>query len=287
MTRVSWFVSVVLLALAAAGAQAQSARNLDALMQKSGLHKQVGQLEGLMRGGMDAYFAEQAAGGKGAALGASERTEMARAISRSYAPDGLRGDVRATLAREFSADDEAVVMVWLDSDTGKRITALEEAYGEMNDAPGIERREKSTRDLLKVLRPERRALIERLASATNAAEAGARFMGNMTLAIALGGMAATDGDTSGVEKLRRSFEAQRPEIAKVMLRETLSAYAWMYRTVPDAEFTRYVEFAETPAGLRYHDASNLAVDHAMARASLEFGREMAEIGKRRAGAKAS
>jgi len=125
------------------------------------------------------------------------------------------------------------------------------------------------------------AIFQRLADAIRVGEGSAGMMINMMGAIAYG-MALADptGDPRATAKvIKERLEPQRAHFVTIFGERAVQSFAYTYKDVPDAEIDRYVEFAETPAGRRYHDASMKAYDNVMTRASLEMGRLFDVTGK--------
>jgi hypothetical protein len=57
--------------------------------------------------------------------------------------------------------------------------------------------------------------------------------------------------------------------------------AHQYKSLEDEDLERFVNFVESPAGLKYSDATAAALEQAISHASLDFGRQFGEISKDR------
>jgi hypothetical protein len=55
---------------------------------------------------------------------------------------------------------------------------------------------------------------------------------------------------------------------------SVEEFAFIYRSVSDADVDRYIAFSETPAGRRYTAASLRALDKILTRASLDLGTQL-------------
>lgn len=266
------FLAVLAFALLpSGGALAQDVRRTDELMKKSGLWKQLEHYDTLILSGL-----EEELGKSGVLI---DRNGLKKAAS-AFAPDNLRRDVRLVLDKEMTAADEAEVLVWLSSDVGKRMTKIEEKFGDNADPAATQRQQQAIAEFAKKVPEARLALVKRMTSALDAGNATAKAMGNMTIAIAYGAAMATGGEAEIAAKLRREFDAERPQVAQQMERVMIATYAYMYRSASDADLGRYVDFIESPAGLRYHDASSAALEQALTLASLKFGQELGELAKK-------
>ena len=77
------------------------------------------------------------------------------------------------------------------------------------------------------------------------------------------------------EAVREALLADRPRIVAMLEEQQLGSSASIYSTLSDADVARYVAFAESPAGRRYHAATSIALDKALTNASVEAGRLLA------------
>jgi len=278
----SYFARVALLALAfvaVADASAQT-RRTDELLRRSGTWKQMGQYEAMIGAGIENQLALESQAGKGHPMDPNERVLIRKAASKAFNAERMRSDVRAVFVKELTAEDEAQALVWFTSSLGTRLTKIEENYGEMSDPVALEAREKAVVKYAKAAPKARLALMRRMAAATNAGELAARMVANTTVAILYGAAASTNGDITPAQKMRDDFEARHPVMVAAMTETSVAIFAYMYRTVSDEDFDRYIQFAESPAGLRMSDATLIGMDQAFSRASLEFGLELGELGKR-------
>jgi len=265
----NWLAGIVFFALfiGAASAQPAADRMLDELMQKSGLWKQLAQIEPQMM-----FGAEQTQSGK-TKLPEADFARLKASISRSYAADRLRADMRKQLALELLPADQSAALQWLTSNLGTRITALEEQSGELAE---IRQREKEAGKLAAGLAPARRNRIEALVRAMRVAESGASIIINTTLGVANGfAVAAPAGASSGLAALRAKLEAQRRRLVESLEVRMVTECAFIYRSLSDEEIAQYIAFADSPSGRNYHAATVGALDKVMTDASLNVGFELA------------
>ena len=267
-----------LFALFAGFAAAQTPVNvnrLDDLIVKSGMWKQIGQLEPMVQAGVD-QAQVQANENK---LKDIELKALKKAIATAYAPPRMRADVRNFLESELAEADQKQVLTWLDSDTGKKINLLEEQSGEVTDR---KERDQESSAYAATLPKNRSDRIQRFMQVVRASEAMASLIINNNLAIANGlAMTAPVQELINLEALSKQLESQRPQLIASMDKRLLAEYAYIYRTVTDAEIDAYIAFAETPSGRKYHAAFIAAIERAMAEASLVVGFEMGNIKKQK------
>ena len=267
-----------LFALFAGFAAAQTPVNvnrLDDLIVKSGMWKQIGQLEPMVQAGVD-QAQVQANENK---LKDIELKALKKAIATAYAPARMRADARNFLESELAEADQKQVLTWLDSDTGKKINLLEEQSGEVTDR---KKRDQESSAYAATLPKNRSDRIQRFMQVVRASEAMASLIINNNLAIANGlAMTAPVQELISLEALSKQLESQRPQLIASMDKRLLAEYAYIYRTVTDAEIDAYIAFAETPSGRKYHAAFIAAIERAMTEASLVVGFEMGNIKKQK------
>ena len=267
-----------LFALFAGFAAAQTPVNvnrLDDLIVKSGMWKQIGQLEPMVQAGVD-QAQVQANENK---LKDIELKALKKAIATAYAPTRMRADARNFLESELAEADQKQVLTWLDSATGKKINLLEEQSGEVTDR---KKRDQESSAYAATLPKNRSDRIQRFMQVVRASEAMASLIINNNLAIANGlAMTAPVHELISLEALSKQLESQRPQLIASMDKRLLAEYAYIYRTVTDAEIDAYIAFAETPSGRKYHAAFIAAIERAMIEASLVVGFEMGNIKKQK------
>ena len=267
-----------LFALFAGFAAAQTPVNvnrLDDLIVKSGMWKQIGQLEPMVQAGVD-QAQVQANENK---LKDIELKALKKAIATAYAPARMRADARNFLESELAEADQKQVLTWLDSDTGKKINLLEEQSGEVTDR---KKRDQESSAYAATLPKNRSDRIQRFMQVVRASEGMASLIINNNLAIANGlAMTAPVQELINLEALSKQLESQRPQLIASMDKRLLAEYAYIYRTVTDAEIDAYIAFAETPSGRKYHAAFIAAIERAMTEASLVVGFEMGNIKKQK------
>ena len=248
---------------------------LDDLIVKSGMWKQIGQLEPMVQAGVD-QAQVQANENK---LKDIELKALKKAIATAYAPTRMRADARNFLESELAEADQKQVLTWLDSDTGKKINLLEEQSGEVTDR---KKRDQESSAYAATLPKNRSDRIQRFMQVVRASEAMASLIINNNLAIANGlAMTAPVQELINLEALSKQLESQRPQLIASMDKRLLAEYAYIYRTVTDAEIDAYIAFAETPSGRKYHAAFIAAIARAMIEASLVVGFEMGNIKKQK------
>lgn len=258
------FVVSLLCACLARAAPATNA-TIDELMRKSGLWEQLASISNEFQKSLGAGAVQQRVQDPHAAAA------LHRAFTVAYGADRLRPSVAAVLASKLSADDAQAALEWLGTDLGKRITLLEET-----SSVGVP--PERAAELAAALPPERRALYAQLSRALHAGDVGATIVINVAYGLARGiRIAVPELRMQDPEQVRDALEAKRPRLVAMLEEQTIASNSVTYATLSDAELKRYVAFAETPAGQRYHAATWIALDAALSEAALDAGRLLATV----------
>ena len=207
-----------------------------------------------------------------------------RAAAReSYSPLLLEDDIVRAVAARLTVAEMRKALVWLDTETGRRLTRAEEMAAEKITpqliqayAHGLKRRAPS---------PRRSELIAGLVESTRAVDSTLNIMEGMALGIAVGmdSMQPAQkriGVSGLLARLRESMppEKLRAEIGAV----TPVLYAYTYRDASDAELAAYLDFNRSSSGARYNDAMLDALAEALAKASVRVGAAVDSARHRRA-----
>ena len=258
--------------LAAHGADDAPARksDIDELMVKSGLSVQVAQFRTAVEQGIDAGAANDAAQGK-PGLGEADMARLKAGVRKAFDTDRMRTQTRDALARLMTPEDTRQVLVWLNSDLGTRITRLEENHGSATDRGSAEKQQELIKQHAKTLGPDRLVLLGRLARATHAGEFAADILINSTTATMLAMAAVTPlSDKGAIDDLRKRMEEQRGNLIGAYDAEAANQFGYAYRSLSDSELEKYLAFARSGAGERYHAASFEAMKATIVQATYAF-----------------
>jgi Uncharacterized protein conserved in bacteria (DUF2059) len=253
------FVAACLWSAVALAAPATPAA-IDELLHKSGLWEQLAAIGPQLQQGInDSAVQEKMPDDQSLAA-------MRRAFGVAYGPERLRAAMARALAKEITAEDTAAALAWLATDLGKRVTRLEE------DASKAAVPDRAA-EIAAALPAERRELYLRMARATHTGEVGATIMINVTYGLVRGARLASPGTPmQDPEQLLGAMQATRAKLVAMVEEQSLGTSAVAYGTLSDADLLRYIEFAESPVGRRYHAATSLALDRALTDAAVEAGR---------------
>jgi hypothetical protein len=194
------------------------------------------------------------------------------AAKESFSPAAMHDDLVRGIAARLTVSEMRKALVWLDTDTGKRMTRAEELASEQltpqtlqAHAEGLKRRP---------LSPRRSELVASLATATKAVESAATMMEGVALGIAVG------MDSMQPAQKRLGVAALSEQLRQTMppdkLREALAAmtpamYSYVYRDVSDADLEAYLAFNRSNSGVRYNEAMMGALTEALSKAALRVG----------------
>jgi hypothetical protein len=262
--------------LAALGANDAPAprKDIDELMVKSGLWVQVAQFRTAVEQGIDAYAAIDVAQGK-PGLGEAEMAKLKASARKAFDADRMRAETRDELARLMEPEDIRQVLVWLNSGLGARITRMEENHGAATDQAAAAKQQELIKEHAKTLGADRLSLLGRLARATHAGEFAADILINSTTATMLAMAAVTPlSDKGAINDLRKRMEEQRANLIVAYDAQAASQFGYAYRSLSDSELEKYLAFAQSGAGERYHAASLEAMKTVIVQATYAFATEL-------------
>jgi hypothetical protein len=251
-----------------AGAEAGPAQApVETLIQRSGLDAQLVHFEAAMQRGITLAHASQPQ------LPPAELGRMRKAVAHAYAATTLRPVLRAELAKRLSATEIAAALAWLDSPTGRKLTALEEKAA----TPEAQQRvESAVRRGGPALPEARSRTLHGLVEATRADEVGASVLIETAVGLneglALFGVESADASPANV---RSEMEAERARLVAELHEQTFTAFALVYAEASDAELAALLAFARSPAGVRYHDGTSRAFASTLAHAARRLGGALA------------
>lgn len=200
--------------------------------------------------------------------------DVRKTLIESVAEQFASGAVRdASLTRLEERRDPArvkVVLEWLRSPLGRRITKLEEATSTQEGMAALQAYARTLADVPPT--PERVAFAERLDAAIHATDhaVDAALRSNFVIAVALNA-ARPVPDRLGFEHLRSLINAQRDQFRPMVQQVTLVSFLYMYRELSEEDLERYITFYETEAGSWYNDLMSRVMVHSLATLSVRVG----------------
>ncbi len=240
---------------------------LDRLIQRSGLDAQLAHFEAAMQHGITQAHASQQQ------LPYEELNRMRKAVAHAYAASSLRPALRAELSKRLTAAEITAALAWLDSPTGRRLTALEEKAATIE---AQQRLESAAQRGIPPLGDARTKTLHGLVEATRADQVAVSVLIETAIGINEG-LALFGAESSGASlgNLRRELEAERAKLVAELHQQTFVAFALVYAEATDAELAALLAFARSPAGARYHDVTSRAFASTLSQAAKRLGGALA------------
>jgi hypothetical protein len=261
-------ILLVLLAQAAVAGVRPEAEALDALIQRSGIDRQLTNFEAAMQRGITAAHATQRT------LASEDVNRLRSAVASAYSASSLRPVLRIELAKTLTPAEITAALAWLDSPTGRKLTALEakasapeaqarlEAASHGGGAPSVT--------------PARARILHELISATQADKMGASLLIETAAGVSEGAaLFSQDGPSAITAAARKELEARRSELVAAMHEQSFIAFSLVYAEASDAELSALLAFARSPAGAHYHAASARAFESTLTQAAKRLGGALA------------
>ncbi len=255
----------------AAGKKADP-RSIDTLMIKSGLNKQLAQIAPMVQAGMT----QQNQGPN--ALPPKDLDELNDLTARAFDAKALTENVRKHIQANLSETDVQAALSWLGSPLGEKITKLEEdastpeAYAEMQKMA-----EKLTGNAGRV---ELAKKLDRAVKATEMGVAVALNTQTAMIAALTSGIAPEKRPT--MEGIEKEVLKSKGRIQSAVEQSTLLTFLYTYKSLSDAEIGKYIDFANSDSGKKYHAVTAEGVSAAMTDAARDLGKLIAQsAGERR------
>ena len=228
---------------------------IDKLMQLSGINHQLEAIPSSLDAGLN-----QASGGEG-------MQEVSAIMHEHFAPEKLKKSTRKSLDKNLSGGDVKKVLEWLESPLGRKITNMEVAASSGDP-------KKMQAAMPELMNDEKRvALVKKLDDAVLATESSVSMSMGMQKAMLAGVISKSP---QGMDQLDQMVESMRPQIEAQYDKYIIPSMVYTYRSLSHKELERYIDFAKTGAGQRYHKAVFSAMSEAVNKASEAVGRSLSE-----------
>jgi hypothetical protein len=240
------------------------------IMEQSGMNEQVRQLPLLLSAGLS-----QAKDKFPPELFSSLEQETVKA----WDPEKILKEISRQVENRLDIKRMQEILMWLESDLGKKITAIEkdsttpEGMRGMKESAALFEKAQASK--------KRQDLVQRFIEASNTVKIIVDMQISMTIAILTAiNSALPEEKKADIDKIKEQIEGLRPKIEEEARRTAIQESLYIYRTLKDEEFQRYVEFSESKIGRSYHDVTVEAIKGAMQRASLDFGKALGDLLKK-------
>ena len=233
------------------------------LMVRSGIDKQMNSYPANVRMGMEQGRAQSP-------LSDAQYQLLMNSVSKAYDPVVMKQTMARRLRKDLRLADIDGALGWLSSPLGRRVTQLEEEHS----TPEAYQAMQAWAQSLKEPPPEARMdLIRRFDEAVGITEFTVTSIKHTQLAMvaALTATQPAAKQRAAFDNVTQMFELRRPELLRNVTQQTLPHMLYIYRSLSDADLQRYIAYAASPVGKRYHAASKAALDDAIVRASHNAG----------------
>ncbi len=205
-----------------------------------------------------------------AAIPGPTLTALRASINEQF-DDGILSNFAVESIREqWDANHGQSTLNWLNSDIGRKITALEEHAASPEGLAELEAFAKE----LESFRPDdaRIALVRRLNESVNGTEMAVDSSLAIALAIAVGHSDPSQVSTAkNIEALRKKIFAERELLLAPMDRAILVYFIHTYASLENTEILRYVDFLESAAGRWYVNTTADAFVQPLINLSITLG----------------
>jgi len=247
--------------VAAAGASTAMVKKL---MQRSGLDDQIVQIPAQFQAGLTEAQAQQPQ------LSTEESSQLTGMMVAAFDARSLHADTERYIKAQMSDADIKQVLEWLDSPLGKKITALESAAA---TPEGMTAMQGQMESLLR--RSDRVALTEEFDKAARVTDATINLINNMQVALTAAMMAQLPKEQQlPIEALQQIVQENEANMRAMMEPQIQASLLYTYQSLSDEELERYIAFANSEAGQRYHAVSIDALGFALINASKRFAVEL-------------
>jgi hypothetical protein len=235
------------------------------LMQESGLGKQIEQFPAMMQA--DIIKSNQESGNK---MSQGELNDLLRMAAEAFNAATMKDTVRRHIQENLPEKDMGAVLKWFGSPLGKKILKLEE---EASSPEANKKIQEMSGEIYK--NPERATLLSRLDKAVKATDVGVSITTNLQVAFILAVTAGMPAEQRpSVDEILSEINKDREQLQKTIRQETIAGFFYTYRSLKDAEIKKYITFAESGPGKRYHTVSSEGLNTAMMQAGLALGSKL-------------
>lgn len=239
---------------------------VDELAVKSGVQRQVEQIPEVVKVSVEQRLAQDTK------MSAEEKVGFKSALVESFDPAAMLKTVKAGISAGLSNDDINIILLWLNSPLGQKITALEEgassakAYQDMRDfAMGLQSNPPADKRL---------AAIEQFDKAAHMTESSVKMKMDMSLAMAEAMSCTMDCNNFSKEQVVAQLEQARPQFEQGSQQETMISALFTYQTLTDNELEQYIQFYETAVGQKYMTVVTDALSASIKNASKVLGEKV-------------
>jgi hypothetical protein len=233
------------------------------LMVKSGVKKQVEQLPKLVLYGMD-----QALQHSQQSLPPDIHANLKLAVLASFRAGPVLNKIQLNIENNLNKNEVEAILQWLKSPLGEKITKLEESAATPSAYESMESmKEKLLQDSARVKK------IRKLDEAIKGTESLLYLAVNAQKAITASMAAELAPDDPGMfEQIVEDTVGGRKQLESVIRDNTLVSLLYTYRALKDDEIDKYIDFASSDLGRKYHKTIIDGINSGFLSASRDAGK---------------
>lgn len=248
-------------------AKAADLESANELYAKSGLEKQMRDIGPALLAGYRNNYSKSK---RHTARDKKIYRNIGQMIEHSFDTQAIKEIVVNGLVKNIAESDMKLILAWLDSPAGNKITKMEERA---SSREGMEELENYMRNIQKYpLSAKKIRLIKDLNSSMNITETTvdltlvAQFALSMTTKKPKRKMSRDD-----IRKLYAEFiKKNRSRIEPMIAHQVQGSLLYTYRTLPNGDLEKYVTFSKTASGKKYNNITTSYILKAITMSSLKF-----------------
>ena len=273
MRKLFWILIVILFQLEASNAiagQADKKALTVKIMEQSGMNEQIRQIPLVYSSVLSQNRSK---------IPPDSYSTLERETIKLFDPEKILKEMSRQIEKNLDMKAMQDVLAWLESDPGQKITAMEK---DSSTPEGVKAMQESAGQAGQTpLSQKRLELVERFIRATKTVETSVDMLMSVNLAIATAHNAVLPVEKrKDPGEIKTLIEPERPKLQEKARKNAITNNLTIYKTLKDEEFQRYVEFAESSSGKRYHEVTSGAMKESMQRICVELGKKMAALVKK-------
>jgi len=264
--RITFFLGAILLVWPAL-AHAQDLEQSRALLRLIGYDVAARQIETEFRNPPDRFPPEMRAAWRSAAEGRFRAEEILETAALG-------------MENRLEPDEFTALEAYLGDGLGARVTALETAAQDPDDAARIEAEKQAYLESLGSDFAARFDLLKECAQALQMVETSLALVLNVSYSIS-SGMVAT-GEVPGLtdeQDILETLAMQEPQIRAVVERNVIGTLAYTYRDLTDKELRAYTGFLQTEPARAIYSVMERAIEQVVRRDSRALGRDLIRLSR--------
>jgi hypothetical protein len=257
---------------AIANAQHQN-KLIQSLYIKSGMDKQVKQIPLLIQANIDQALEKDDRINQ---LPRHAKSAISSSVQEAFSAERLKKIIIKEVKESMTFKDIGKALEWLDSPLGKKCTRLEEAA---SSPEALSEVRKFGAQLQKAPpAADRLDILRKLDAAVKATETNVEITMNAQVAVAFAVVKSLPVEQQGpLEDIVAQIEKNRPQVEAIMRSQTLLFALYTYQKLTNADLEKYIQFATSPAGDKYHAATISGFKKALLDGSLKWSESIANI----------